>query len=355
MTTPAPVRPPTATDDDVVGLSGVSRDFGAGPVVDDLDLSVRRGEFLALLGPSGCGKTTLLRMIAGYLEPTAGRVTINGTDATRMPVRRRNIGMVFQSYALFPHLSVAENVAFGLRMRKVGRVERDRRVHEALDLVGLAHLGGRRPAELSGGQQQRVALARAVVVRPDVLLLDEPLSNLDARLRVQLRDELARVQRETGLTTVLVTHDQEEALAVADRIVLLDRGRVAQEGTPREVFERPRTRFVAEFLGYRNVLDLPGRGRVAIRPEHVRVHPDGGAADAAPGDARDVVVLDGTMRSSTYRGTYSTATAVVPTDGGEAEVQGVTGMPEPAPGDRVRVELPVSAIVSLEADPEEVL
>ncbi|MEQ3550333.1 ABC transporter ATP-binding protein [Pseudonocardia nematodicida] len=340
----------TTTVDPVVALSGVTRDFGSGPVVRDLDLDVRRGEFLALLGPSGCGKTTLLRMIAGYLEPTAGELRINGVDASRTPVRRRNIGMVFQSYALFPHMTVAGNVGFGLTMRKVGRGERERRVREALELVGLGHLADRRPAQLSGGQQQRVALARAVVLRPDVLLLDEPLSNLDAQLRVQLRDELARVQRETGLTTVLVTHDQEEALAVADRIVLLHGGRIAQEGTPREVFERPRTRFVAEFLGYRNVLELPGRGEVAIRPEHVRVH-----AATCPESASDTSaeVLTGTMRSATYRGTFSTATALVALGGGQVELHGVTAGPEPAPGDPVRVELPAAAIVPLHPDQED--
>jgi ABC-type Fe3+/spermidine/putrescine transport system ATPase subunit len=213
--------------------------------------------------------------------------------------------------------------------------------------VGLGDLGDRRPAQLSGGQQQRVALARAVVLRPDVLLLDEPLSNLDARLRVQLRDELARVQRETGLTTVLVTHDQEEALAVADRIVLLDGGRIAQEGSPRAVFEQPRSRFVAEFLGYENVFELPGRGLVAVRPEHVEVVPAGDSAPAA-GET-----LAGTMVATTYRGTYSTATALVSLPGGDVRLQGVTGSPEPAPGSAVRVVLPEAAIVALTPDPEE--
>jgi putative spermidine/putrescine transport system ATP-binding protein len=348
MTTSATAAPESAVAADaVVQLRGITRDFGSGPVVRDLDLTVRRGEFMALLGPSGCGKTTLLRMIAGYLEPTAGQILINGTDAVRTPPRLRNIGMVFQSYALFPHLNVTENVAFGLRMRKVGRGERTRRVREALDLVGLGDLGDRRPAQLSGGQQQRVALARAVVLRPNVLLLDEPLSNLDARLRVQLRDELARVQRETGLTTVLVTHDQEEALAVADRIVLLDGGRIAQEGSPRAVFEQPRSRFVAEFLGYENVFELPGRGLVAVRPEHVEVVPAGDSAPAA-GET-----LAGTMVATTYRGTYSTATALVSLPGGDVRLQGVTGSPEPAPGSAVRVVLPEAAIVALTPDPEE--
>jgi putative spermidine/putrescine transport system ATP-binding protein len=330
----------------VVELRGISCDFGSGAVVRDLDLAVQRGEFLALLGPSGCGKTTTLRMIAGYLEPTAGQVLINGADATRTPARARNIGMVFQSNALFPHLTVAENVAFGLRMRKVGRAERTRRVGEALDLVGLADLAGRRPGQLSGGQQQRVALARAVVIRPDVLLLDEPLSNLDARLRVQLREELARVQRETGLTAVLVTHDQEEALAVADRMVLLDGGRVAQQGSPREVFERPATRFVAEFLGYENVFELPGRGLVAIRPERVLVEPaatNGSAPDG--GDA----AFTGLVSTTTYRGTHSTAVVVVYLPTGPLRMQGLAA-PGVLPGAQARVVLPVSAIVPLTDD-----
>ena len=329
---------------DVVELRGVSQDFGAGPVVSDLDLAVGAGELLALLGPSGCGKSTTLRMIAGYLRPTEGRVFIGGRDATTVAPRRRNIGMVFQSYALFPHLSVAENVAFGLRMRKIGKPERTRRVGEALELVGLGELADRGPGQLSGGQQQRVALARAVVIEPDVLLLDEPLSNLDARLRVQLRGELARVQRETGLTAVLVTHDQEEALAVADRIVVLHEGRIAQQGRPAELFEHPRSRFVAQFLGYENVLELPGRGPVAIRPEHVRVEPVDGAP--APGP----VSFDGVVRELTYRGTHTTATVSVALPGGPASLQGVvSGVAGPAlaHGRAARVVLSEPAIVDL--------
>jgi putative spermidine/putrescine transport system ATP-binding protein len=336
---------------DVVELRGVSQDFGAGPVVADLDLAVGAGEMLSLLGPSGCGKSTTLRMIAGYLRPTEGRVFIRGRDATTVAPRRRNIGMVFQSYALFPHLSVAENVAFGLRMRKIGKPERTRRVGEALELVGLGELADRRPGQLSGGQQQRVALARAVVIEPDVLLLDEPLSNLDARLRVQLRGELARVQRETGLTAVLVTHDQEEALAVSDRIVVLHEGRIAQQGRPAELFEHPRSRFVAQFLGYENVLELPGRGPVAIRPEHVRVEPAAGAPAPAP------VSFDGIVRELTYRGTHTTATVTVTLPGGPVALQGIvsgasgTGAAALSPGHAARVVLSEPAIVSLLDEP----
>ena len=336
---------------DVVELRGVSQDFGAGPVVADLDLTVGAGEMLSLLGPSGCGKSTTLRMIAGYLRPTEGRVFIRGRDATAVAPRRRNIGMVFQSYALFPHLSVAENVAFGLRMRKIGKLERTRRVGEALELVGLGELADRRPGQLSGGQQQRVALARAVVIEPDVLLLDEPLSNLDARLRVQLRGELARVQRETGLTAVLVTHDQEEALAVSDRIVVLHEGRIAQQGRPAELFEHPRSRFVAQFLGYENVLELPGRGAVAIRPEHVRVEPAAGAPAPAP------VSFDGVVRELTYRGTHTTATVTVALPGGPVALQGIVSGAAGAAGaalssgHAVRVVLSEPAIVDLLDEP----
>ncbi|HTF52106.1 MAG TPA: ABC transporter ATP-binding protein [Pseudonocardia sp.] len=330
----------------VVELRGVGHNFGAGPVLADLDLAVDRGEFLALLGPSGCGKSTTLRVIAGYLRPAEGQVLIGGRDATRVPPQRRNIGMVFQSYALFPHLSVAENVAFGLRMRKVGKLERTRRVGEALELVGLGQLAARKPGQLSGGQQQRVALARAVVIRPDVLLLDEPLSNLDARLRIQLRSELARVQRETGLTAVLVTHDQEEALALADRMAVLRDGRIAQQGSPREVFERPRNRFVAQFLGYENVLALPDRGEVAVRPEHVRIE----AADAAADPS--AVSFEGVVDELTYRGTHTTATVTVPLPAGPVALRGIALSPGAlAPGRAARVVLSEPAIVPLLDEP----
>ncbi|MFJ5223256.1 ABC transporter ATP-binding protein [Streptomyces sp. NPDC088400] len=255
----------------VVQLDAVSREFAGTAAVRELDLTVRRGEFTALLGPSGCGKTTTLRMIAGFLEPTAGRVLLEGEDATRLPPERRNIGMVFQSYALFPHMTVEKNVAFGLKMRGIPDGELRTRTGEALELVGLSHLAGRKPKQLSGGQQQRIALARAIAVRPSVLLLDEPLSNLDARLRIQMRQELARIQKETGLTAILVTHDQEEALELADNMVILDQGTVAQQGAPREVFRAPASRFVAEFLGYENFVELPDGRTVTIRPEHVEV------------------------------------------------------------------------------------
>ncbi|MFD7510741.1 ABC transporter ATP-binding protein [Streptomyces sp. NPDC059853] len=280
----------------------VSRHFGDFTAVDGLDLTIREGELTTLLGPSGCGKTTSLRMLAGYLAPSEGQIFIGGEDVTATPPEKRGLGMVFQSYALFPHMSVADNVGYGLKLRKVPRAERARRVAEALELVGLGHLADRRPKALSGGQQQRVALARAIVIRPRLLLLDEPLSNLDARLRVQMRDEIRRIQAEAGLTVVLVTHDQEEALEMSDRMVVMNGGRVMQEGPPDELFPAPANRFVAEFLGYQNFLELPGRGLVTVRPELLALHAEHRetAGDgAAP--ARDAAV-PATVTSIAYRG-----------------------------------------------------
>jgi len=233
--------------------------------VKDVSLSVADGEFLVLLGPSGCGKTTTLRMVAGFIEPTAGEVKLGGSNVTLLPPWKRNAGMVFQSYALFPHLTVAQNVAFGLEMRKLPKVEVDKRVEEALALVRLAGFGARLPRQLSGGQQQRVALARALAIRPDVLLLDEPLSNLDAKLRQEVRVEIRELQKQLGLTTVMVTHDQEEALTMADRLVVMNEGAVHQVGTQRDLYERPADRFVAGFVGRSTFLDgtveAPGRFR----------------------------------------------------------------------------------------------
>ncbi|MBK7403126.1 MAG: ABC transporter ATP-binding protein [Phycisphaerales bacterium] len=242
-----------------IGRAGVTR------AVDRVSLRIESGELFFLLGPSGCGKTTLLRMIAGFIDPTAGSIAFNGRDVTRTPPNKRNTGMVFQSYALWPHMTVAQNVAFGLGVRKVPGEEKQRRVGEALAQVRMAEYGGRRPTQLSGGQQQRVALARALVVRPDVLLLDEPLSNLDAKLRLELRSEIRRVCKDSGLTTVYVTHDQKEALSMADRVAIMDAGRVIQIGTPRELYRRPNSRFVAEFLGEADFLEA----RVGARHEGV--------------------------------------------------------------------------------------
>lgn len=228
----------------------------ASPAVADLNLRVDPGDFVAFLGPSGCGKTTTLRMIAGLLEPTSGRVSVNDSDITHVPVHKRGMGMVFQSYALFPHMTVAQNVGFGLEMRKTDKAERNRRIQSALDMVELGHLGKRKVQALSGGQQQRIALARALVVEPTLLLLDEPLSNLDAKLRDTMRAEIKRIQEELKITTLFVTHDQDEALFMADRIAIMYNGVVEQFGTPYEVYERPASEFVASFVGRANLIDV---------------------------------------------------------------------------------------------------
>src|SRR3954469_5657564 len=239
-----------------VEFRGIRREFGPTVALDGLDLTVRPGELVALLGPSGCGKTTALRMLAGFEHPDSGEVLVDGEDVTRVPAHRRDAGMVFQSYSLFPHLDALDNVAFGLRMRKVRTAERRSRAAELLELVGLAEKGGRFPHELSGGQQQRVALARALALRPRVLLLDEPLSALDAKVRLSLREEIRRLQQELGITTLFVTHDQEEALSMADRVAVMRAGKLEQCAAPAELYGRPATAFVAEFVG--TMSRLPG-------------------------------------------------------------------------------------------------
>jgi len=285
-------------------LNALTKRYGDALVVDGLTLSVAQGEFVSLLGPSGCGKTTTLQMIAGFVVPTSGSIVLAGKDLARVPANRRGLGMVFQNYALFPHMTAAQNVAFGLEMRKVPRAERDARVRATLELVGLAHLADRYPARMSGGQQQRVALARALAIRPGVLLLDEPLSNLDAKLREEMQLELRRIQRTVGTTTILVTHDQSEALALSDRIVVMNQGRVEQVATPVAAYEGPASQFVGGFLGKANLLHpevvqdqsqwyarvgqarlaldgvLPS-GAVIVRPEKIRFGP--AAACALPG------------------------------------------------------------------------
>ncbi|WP_051582728.1 ABC transporter ATP-binding protein [Leucobacter sp. PH1c] len=229
------------------------------PAVNDVNLDVRRGDLVALLGPSGCGKTTTLRMVAGLLEPSSGEIFVDGSDVVSTPVHKRGMGMVFQSYALFPHLTVEENVAFGLQMHRVPRGEISARVSQALDNVQLGHLAKRKPAALSGGQQQRVALARALVIQPTLLLLDEPLSNLDAKLREAMRKEIRAIQQESGTTTLFVTHDQDEALDMADRIAILNNGVIEQYDSPSAIYENPATRFVANFVGKANFIDVETR------------------------------------------------------------------------------------------------
>ncbi|WP_407121280.1 ABC transporter ATP-binding protein [Bradyrhizobium sp. STM 3561] len=241
--------------DVVVELRSVSKHYGDTVAVANASLSARRGELVCLLGPSGCGKTTTLRMVAGFVEPTSGTVSINGVDMTRQPPYRRDTGMVFQSYALFPHMTVAENIAFGLENLKWARADREKRVSEMLKLVELPHLAQRLPSQLSGGQQQRIALARALAMRPAVLLLDEPFSNLDAQLRVRMREELREVIRGVDVTTLFVTHDQEEALTMSDRIVVMNAGQIEQVGTPGEIYEAPSTSFVAKFIGWCSLLN----------------------------------------------------------------------------------------------------
>ncbi|GEO15111.1 ABC transporter ATP-binding protein [Microvirga aerophila] len=237
-----------------LALERLTKAYGGVLAVEALDLTVARGEFISLLGPSGCGKTTTLQMIAGFVEPTSGRAMLEGTDLFGVRPNKRGLGVVFQSYALFPHVTVAENVAFGLEMRGVPRAEREQRVKQTLDLVGLSGLADRYPRRMSGGQQQRVALARALVIQPAILLLDEPLSNLDAKLREEMQTELRTIQRSVGTTTILVTHDQGEAMALSDRIVIMNKGRVEQIARPDEAYARPASAFVANFLGKTNVV-----------------------------------------------------------------------------------------------------
>jgi spermidine/putrescine ABC transporter ATP-binding subunit len=265
----------TESDADVY-LGGVSKSYGSVPAVRDLTLAIPRGVFFSLLGPSGCGKTTTLRLIAGFEQPSAGAVFIRGADVTAVPPYRRDFAMVFQNFALFPHLSVAENVAFGLRMRRIAGSERAGRVKEALDLVKLAGYGERYPKQLSGGQQQRVALARAIIVRPAVLLLDEPLGALDKSLREDMQVELRQLQRKLGITTVFVTHDQEEALTLSDQVAVMRDGVIEQLGPPRALYERPTTEFVAGFLGASNFFDatVVERGVVEIAGQRAAVEGD---------------------------------------------------------------------------------
>ena len=273
-----------------IRLVGLVKRFGSFTAVDAIDLEIGRGEFFTMLGPSGSGKTTTLRLIAGFERPDAGRVELGGEDVARRPPFERDVNTVFQDYALFPHMTVLDNVAYGLKIKKVAKAERRARAQDALDMVRLPDLGGRRPAQLSGGQRQRVALARAIVNRPRVLLLDEPLGALDLKLREEMQTELKRIQQEVGITFVYVTHDQDEALSMSDRLAVFNDGRIEQVGTPAQVYERPVNEFVAGFVGVSNVLERGGR-RFTIRPEKVRIL-DGDDAAAAGLSAEDGTVTD---------------------------------------------------------------
>ncbi|WP_458352073.1 ABC transporter ATP-binding protein [Pacificispira sp. HM-600] len=338
MTDTAPRSLPRTSDNQLladagegtrVEFRGVVKDYGSTRVLHGVDLDIAPGEFVSLLGPSGCGKTTALRVLAGLEHANDGSVLLGGQDVSGIPTNKRDIGMVFQAYSLFPHLRIRENVAFGLRRRGVARTAAEARAMDALDLVGLGHLGDRYTHQLSGGQQQRVALARALVTEPRVLLLDEPLSALDAKVRVQLRDEIRRIQLRLGTTTVFVTHDQEEALAVSDRIAVMNAGRIEQVGTPEDLYLRPTTPYVAAFVGLSSTVRgtvtgdlvevwgqrLPVQGSVAngavdvfLRPENVRL--------AVSGDAGAY----GNVQESTFLGSFR-RTLVRTSDGELVRVQ----------------------------------
>ena len=286
-----------------VSLQGLTKLYGEVTAVDDIDLQIRKGEFFSLLGPSGSGKTTTLRMVAGFELPTAGRILLDGQDVSQLPPYERDVNTVFQDYALFPHMSVGDNVAYGLMIRKVSKRDRRDRAHEALRMVRLDGYEERKPGQLSGGQRQRVALARALVNRPSVLLLDEPLGALDLKLRQQMQVELKAIQQDVGITFIYVTHDQDEALAMSDRMAIFDHGHIEQMGSPAEVYEKPSTAFVAGFVGTSNILEgaaaraiLGSDGSFTVRPEKIHLEP----ADAAVPDG--AVAADGRVHDVVYLG-----------------------------------------------------
>ncbi len=345
-----------------IRLEDLSRRYGAVTALDGLSLTLAPGELVALLGPSGCGKTTALRLVAGLEDADGGRVLFGGRDVTDLPASRRDVGMVFQAYSLFPHMTARQNVAFGLRLRGVGGRERNRRAGEMLDLVGLATQADRYAHQLSGGQQQRVALARALAIRPTVLLLDEPLSALDAKVRAQLRDEIRRVQLEVGTTTLFVTHDQEEALAIADRVGVMRAGRLDQLGRPMDVYARPATAFVAEFVGLTN--RLPGAvrgGEVEIRGQRLPLvrpeSPDGPAVALVRPEAVSLVAdggaagpLVGTVIATAFLGAVSRVTVDLGDGTVLAQMPTSEAAAHPA-GTRVRVILRADPVLITEDGP----
>jgi putative spermidine/putrescine transport system ATP-binding protein len=303
-----------------VRLRAVSKRFADVVAVDDVSLDINHGEFLTLLGPSGSGKTTALRIIAGFEQPTSGTVEIAGRDVTADPPYLRDVNTVFQDYALFPHMTVAQNVEYGLRVKGVDRDQRATEAAAALATVELANLGGRKPSQLSGGQRQRVALARALVNKPRVLLLDEPLGALDLKLRRQMQIELKSIQRQLGITFVFVTHDQEEALAMSDRIAVFDAGKIVQLGTPQDVYEQPRTSFVADFIGTTNTISVNDAARVCVRPERITL------TTAAP--VADEQVRAGEVTDIAYLG--ATRSVIVATEDGARMTVSVPGQSEAA-------------------------
>ncbi|MEX0960964.1 MAG: ABC transporter ATP-binding protein [Burkholderiales bacterium] len=335
-----------------VSFASVSRVFGEVRAVDDVSFEVADGEFFSMLGPSGSGKTTCLRLIAGFEQPDAGRVTVHGKDVKGVPPYERDVNTVFQDYALFPHMSVYENVEYGLMIRKLPAAERRRQSEEMLELVKLSGLGGRKPSQLSGGQRQRVALARALINHPSVLLLDEPLGALDLKLREQMQDELKDLQRRVGITFIYVTHDQGEALAMSDRLAVFNHGRIEQIGTPGEIYEHPATAFVAGFVGVSNLCEgefarrLTGSPRpFAIRPEKIAVL----AADAPMPD--NAISATGKVSSITYLGATTRYTVAV--DGGQLTVvrqNSGDGGRTPAAGDTVRICFARDLVQSLKED-----
>ncbi|WHO23238.1 ABC transporter ATP-binding protein [Agrobacterium tumefaciens] len=336
------------SDANYLSLQKVSLAYGNSIAVRDLDLDIRKGELLALLGPSGCGKTTTMRAIAGLMPVAGGRIDLEGVDITRVAANKRAVGLVFQSYALFPHLTVYENVAFGLKLKGSSGKALDDKVASGLKSVGLSNFASRKPAELSGGQQQRVALARSMVMEPKVLLLDEPLSNLDARLRLEMRTELQRVQKETGVTMIFVTHDQIEALALADRIVVMKGGKIEQIGTPEEIYNAPVSSFVADFVGFENIFALEGG---ALKTANGTI-PFSGPVPSASGLAwrpRMVTLgsgpFQGTVRGTSFAG--NSREYLLDTPLGPIKAETDAALTSHAIGDMLAFDLPVEKAASL--------